>query len=128
MTSNTSVSYLDCFLCIDNGKLVSRFYNRRDDFNYPIVNFPFLGSNIPSAPACGVYVSQLASSARTCSKYQDFVDRGKLPTIKLLSQGYREAKLLSAVKNLCERYHDLVEPYNMAVSKLILDLMASVET
>ena len=54
-----SSSYLDCYLYIDNGKLTTRLYDKRDDFNFPIVNFPFLSSNIPSAPAYGVYVSQL---------------------------------------------------------------------
>ena len=45
-----SSSYLDCYLYIDNGKLATRLYDKRDDFNFPIVNFPFLSSNIPSAP------------------------------------------------------------------------------
>ena len=46
-----SSSYLDCYLYTDNGKLTNRIYEKRDDFNFPIVNFPFLSSNIPSAPA-----------------------------------------------------------------------------
>ena len=54
-----SSSYLYCYLYIDNGKPTTRLYDKRDDFNFPIVNFPFLSSNIPSAPAYGVYVSQL---------------------------------------------------------------------
>ena len=66
-----SSSYLDCYLYIDNGKLTSRLFDKRDDFNFPIVNFLFLSSNIPSAPAYGVYVSQLIRYARTCSNYQD---------------------------------------------------------
>ena len=45
-------SHLDCYLYIDNGKLNSRLYD-----NFPIANFPFLSSNIPSAPAYGHYVS-----------------------------------------------------------------------
>ena len=52
----TSASYLDCYLYIGNGKLATRLY---DYFNFPILNFPFLTSNIPAAPAYGVYVSQL---------------------------------------------------------------------
>ena len=59
---------------MDNGKLSTRLYDKRDDFNFPIVNFLFLSSNIPSGPAYGVYVSQLTRYARACSKYQDFVD------------------------------------------------------
>ena len=42
-----SSSYLDCYLYIDNGKLTTGLYNKRDDFNFPVVNFPFLSSNIP---------------------------------------------------------------------------------
>ena len=72
--------------------LVTRLYDKRDDFNFPIVNFPFLSSNIPSAPAYGVYVSQLIHYARACSNYQDFLERGKVLTTKLLSQGYQKKK------------------------------------
>ena len=55
--TSASSSYLDCYLYIDNGKLTTRFYDKRDDFNFLIVNFPFLSSNIPSSTAYGVYVS-----------------------------------------------------------------------
>ena len=43
-------SYLYLYLYIDDGKLFIRLYYKQDDFNFPIVNFPFLSSNIPSAP------------------------------------------------------------------------------
>ncbi|MEW8546912.1 MAG: hypothetical protein AB2693_25640, partial [Candidatus Thiodiazotropha sp.] len=86
-------------LCIDNGKLVTRLYDKGDDFNFPIVNFPFLSSNVPSAPAYGVYVSQLIRYARACFNYQDFVERGKLFTSK----------------KFCGRHHERVDPYNVAV-------------
>ena len=72
-------------------------------FNFPIVNFPFLSSNIPSAPAYGVYVSQLIRCARTCSNYQDFMKRGKVLTTKLLSQGYKKNKLVATLKKFYGR-------------------------
>ena len=74
--SSISASYLDCYLNIDNGKLITRLFDKRDDFNFPIVNFQFMSSNIPSAPAYGVYVSQLVRCARACCNYEDFVDIG----------------------------------------------------
>ena len=70
----TSSSYLDLYLYIDNRKLHTRLYEKRDDFNFHIVNCPFLSSNIPSAPAHGVYVSQLIRYAKACSEYQDFIE------------------------------------------------------
>ena len=53
--SNTSASYLDILLSIESdGQLHTSLYDKRDDFNFHITNFPFLSSNIPSSPAYGV--------------------------------------------------------------------------
>ena len=51
-----------------DGRLNTKIYDKRDDFNFPIVNFPFLCSNIPAAPAYGVYVSQLIRYSKASSK------------------------------------------------------------
>ena len=48
----TSASYLDLHLEMDNeGRLKTKLYDKRDDYSFPIVNFPFLSINIPAAPA-----------------------------------------------------------------------------
>ena len=76
-------SYLDLHLEIDSeGRLKTKSYDKRDDFNFPIVNFPFICSNIPAVPAYGGYVSQLIRYSRACGSYQDFLDRGLLPANK----------------------------------------------
>ena len=76
--SMKSTSYLDCLLKIDNsGKLSTKLYDKRNDFNFPIVNFPFLCGNIPASPAYGVSVSQLIRYTRACSLYHDFILRAK---------------------------------------------------
>jgi hypothetical protein len=41
--TDRSASYLDLHLEIDSeGRLRTIFYDKRDDFNFPIVNFPFI--------------------------------------------------------------------------------------
>ena len=119
--SNIAASFFDCYPCIDNGKLVTSLYGKRDDFNCPIINFPCLSSNIPSASAYGVYVSQLVRYATAYCK------RGKLHTNNFLLQCYRRAMLESTSKKFYGRHHDLIDPYSLAVSKLISDLMDLVE-
>jgi hypothetical protein len=58
--TNRPASYLDIHLEIDSeGRLRTKLYDKRDDFNFLIVNFPFICSNIPAAPAYGVYISRL---------------------------------------------------------------------
>jgi hypothetical protein len=65
--TDTSASYLDLHLEIDSeGRLRTKLYDKRDDFNFPIVKFPFICSNITAAPAYGVYISQLIRYSRTC--------------------------------------------------------------
>ena len=82
----SSASYLDLHLEIDSeGPLRTKLYVKRDDFNFPIVNFPFICFNIAAAPAYGVYISQLIRYSRAFSSYQDFLDRELLLTRKLLN-------------------------------------------
>ena len=70
MTANKSdylADYFDLAFVIDSGgKLSTTPYDKRDDFDFHIVNFPFLSSNIPSCPPSGVYISQLIRYARCC--------------------------------------------------------------
>ena len=83
--SNTSDSYLDLLLSIESdGQLRTSLYDKRDDFNFHITNFPFLSSNIPSSPAYGVFISQLIRYARACSSYECFILRAVRLSSKLL--------------------------------------------
>ena len=92
------------------------------NFDFSIVNFPFLCSNIPESPAYGVFISQLIRYSRACSGYLDFLLRGKLLTSKLLRQGYKSYKLSNAFRKFYGRHHELIDKYNMSVSHIITDL------
>ena len=60
-TESTSIaSYLDLrFIRDKSNNITTKLYDKHDAFGFHIVNFPFMSSNIPSAPAYGVYSSQL---------------------------------------------------------------------
>ncbi len=85
----TTVSYYDLLADIDR-ILTFKMFNKRDDFNCPIVNFPHLNSNIPVKPAYGVYVSQLIRYFLACIYYNDFLYRHQFLVQKLISQGYHK--------------------------------------
>ena len=53
-------------------RLYTKLYDKREDFNFCIVNFPFLSNNILSGPSYGVYISQLVRYGRCCTYYDDF--------------------------------------------------------
>ena len=60
-TESTSVSsYLELLFTRDkSNNITTKLHDKRDAFGFHIVNFPFMSSNISSAPAYGVYASQL---------------------------------------------------------------------
>ena len=67
--SPTTVSYLDILITINNGQYVTAVYDKRDSFNFSIVNFTYLSSNIPSKSAYGGYISQLVRIGRICDNF-----------------------------------------------------------
>ena len=71
-SSDTEAPFLNLNLSITNGIVSSKIYDKRDDFNFEIVNFPFLDGDVPRSPSCGVYISQLIRFARECSDVDDF--------------------------------------------------------
>ena len=55
------------------------------------------------------------------------MERGKVLTTKLLSQWCQETKLVATLKKFYGRHHDLVIPYNVAVSRFVSDVFANDE-
>ena len=98
-TSDTKAPFLDLHLSISNSFVSSKIYDKRDDFDFDIVNFPFLDGDVPRRPSYGVYISQLIRFARVCSHADDFNTRNKCLTAKLLKQGYRYQKLRKVFSN-----------------------------
>jgi hypothetical protein len=92
--SDKFASYLDISFYIDsNDRLPTTLYDKRDDFDFAIVNFPFLCSDIPLSPAYGVYICQLIRFARARFVYEDVSKRGKLLTNKMMLHGYNQSRL-----------------------------------
>ena len=85
--SDAEASFLDLHLSISDGFVKTKTYDKRDDFDFDIVNFPFLDGDVPRSASYGVYISQLIRFARVSSHVDDFNTRNKVLTAKLLRQG-----------------------------------------
>ena len=96
-SSDTEAPFLDLNLSITNGVVSTKIYDKRDDFNVEIVNFPFLNGDASRSSSYGVYISQLIRFARVCSSVDDFNNRNLFLTAKLLKQGYRYHKILKCI-------------------------------
>ena len=58
-TFDSEAPFLDLQLSISNGFVSSIIYDKRDDFDFDIVNFPFLDSDVPRSATYGVYIFRL---------------------------------------------------------------------
>ena len=89
---------------MQNDIVSTKIYDERDDFNFDIVNFPFLDGDVPF----------MVSSHVT-----DFNNRNKFFTAKLLKQGYRYHKLRKAFSQFYRRHFELIEKYHVSLKKLM---------
>ena len=108
---------MDLNLCISNGTVSTKIYDKRDDFDFDIVNFPFLEGDVPRRTSYGV--SQLIRFARASSYLSDLSYRNKPLTAKLLRQGYRYFKLRKAFSKFYRRHSVLVEKHSVSLKTLL---------
>ena len=88
-----------------------------DVFTFPIVNFPFISSNIPAAPAHGL------------TFYNSYIILGLVAKIltfwtqKLLKQDYIAPRVKSSLQNVYISHYKLVDCYEIAISQMAMDLL-----
>ena len=108
-----AVVCVDLHFFVSNGFVSSKIYEKRDDFDFDIVNFPFLDGDVRRRASYGVYISQLIRFARVCNHVTDFNARNKCLTAKFLQQGYRYHKLRKTFFKFYRRHYELISKYNV---------------
>ena len=89
--------------------------DKRDTFDFPIVNFPTLNGNIPKKSSCGVFTGELVRYARACTYQEDFKQR-TLPLVsKLKKQFFKSILLKSTWIKFCNSHILLIQKYGPKV-------------
>ena len=118
-SSDTEAPFLDLNLSITNGMVSSKIYDKRDDFNFEVVDFLFLDGDVPRSPSCGVYISQLIHFVGVCSGVDDFGGGNLFLAAKLLKQGYGYHKIRQVFSGFYHRHSGLVIEYNIVLKILL---------
>ena len=118
-SQDTESAFLDLNLSIHNNTISTKIYDKRDDFDFDIVNFPFLDGDVPRRRSYGVYISQLIRFAKASSHVNDLNNRNKFLTAKLLKQDYRYHKLSKELSKFYRRYFELIKKYHVSLEKLM---------
>ena len=80
-------------MSISNDIVSTKIYDKSDDFDFEIVNFPFLDGDVSRSTSYVVYISQLIRFARAYNYVTEFSTLKKLLTQKFLKQGNLYPKL-----------------------------------
>ena len=71
-TSDKETSFLGLNIKVIGSDIHTSVYDKRDDFGFPIVDFPWLSGDVPRLPSYGICISQLVRFARCCTSVFDF--------------------------------------------------------
>jgi hypothetical protein len=85
--SRDKCTFLDLKISIYRGKFIYNSYDKRNDFKFPIVNYPDLRGNIPSSQSYGVYTSQLVRFVDINGTYRGFIKDVSKMTKSLKKRG-----------------------------------------
>lgn len=122
-TDGKSCPFLDLQITITDSVISTSIYDKRDTFDFPIVNFPTLTGNIPRKSSYGVFTGEVVRYARACTYFEDF----KLRTLSLVSKLKKQAFLPRLLKRTWLRFCDshilLVQKYGPQVIFLYEDWM-----
>ena len=89
IVNNTNISacksnFLDMTISIYQGKFYFSLYDKRNDYDFDVISFPFLDGNIPKGQSYGVFISQLVRYARINCSFSRFIDDVKRLVQKLI--------------------------------------------
>ena len=122
-TNGKSCPFLDLQVDIKDSIISTSIYDKRDTFDFPIVNFPTLTGNIPKKSSYGVFIGEVVRYARACSYYEDFKLRTLSLVSKLRKQGFIPRLLTRSWRKFCDSHLLLVQKYGPRVLFLYDDWM-----
>ena len=86
-TSDKETSFLDLNIKVVGSDVHTSVYDKRDDFGFPIINFPWFSGDVPRLPSYVVYISQPVRFARCCTSVSDYPFQKSSNYFHILTQG-----------------------------------------
>ena len=101
--------------------LFAQFFDKRDAFDFHIVNVPDLSGSILTDPAYGTYISQLIRYSRACHNYDNFSSRHSTLVGRPFNQGFSTRKLMGTFCKFVGKYLELASKFNKSPLSIICD-------
>ena len=125
-TEDSEATFLDLSIKVQNKMFHTTLYDKLDDFNFSVVNFPNLSGNIPKKTSYGVLISQILRYVSVCMDCRDFVLRSRCLILieKLRSQFYCRDLLMKTFRKFIRRYQEKLKKFDVPHEKMTEDLFS----
>ena len=97
-------AFLDLSVSVVENKFEVKVYNKTDDYQFRVITFPFLESNILTSICYSVYLGEILRYLRICSKLKDFESRARMLTRMLSERGYKQEEMAKQFFKVFSRY------------------------
>ena len=102
--SPQKVNFLDVTISIYQGKFKYEYYDKRNDFNFNVISFPFMSGNLPQSQMHGLFISQLVRYCCTNSTFNSFLQCSSKLYKKLVTQGFQPERLQKNFDIFCQQH------------------------
>ena len=106
LSANTS-TYLDLYISVHRGKYSYRVFDKRKEFNFKVINYPFLPSNNPKYATYGVFTSQLIRLCQVNSNIHSLKKSFKELCSQFIKQGFNKSKVINRYDSFINKYANL---------------------
>ena len=112
-------TFLDIDIKIENGKFITKLYDKRNTFGFNITRMPFKNSNIPSKMFYSSIGAEFLRMARVTSKIEDL----KISCSQLISRMTKQRgvyqRMLRVISKMINRHPMVFEKYNLNTHEII---------
>ena len=116
-------NFLDINIKINNIQTITtKLYDKRNDFNFTVNNFPIMSSNILFDRTHGIIISQLLRYSKVCLKYDDFINVARILVNKLINQYFDKKILKTQTSNFYDKYYHMIQKYKCTKKRMIQDI------
>ena len=117
--TSLAATFLDLDIKVVDNSFVYQLYDKRDDYNFDIVRFPFLSSNMPSRMFYSTISAEILRICRASSEYGLFLGKCKIFLKRMKSQGAKKERVLSTIKRFLQKHRLEFEKFGQSIEAFI---------
>ena len=110
---NTKTTYLDLNINIEDNKITTSTYDKRDAFTFTVINYPDITGNIPDRIGYNVIPSQIIRHARNCTLWKDAKNRIQQLIQNLQQKGYENKRILNSIRKCLQKHAWIEKKYKL---------------